>query len=71
MQVLTKREKLIRAILDLSENQIDHVWDLVQVEAENKPFDVTENLLEGIRQLGMVMRGEMEAVSARDLLNEL
>jgi len=71
MKVLTKREKLIQAILDLPDNKIEHVWNLVQVESENKPFDITEDLLEGIRQLGMAVRGEMEKVSARDLLNEL
>jgi len=71
MKTLTRREKLIKAILDLPDNQIDSVWNLIQKEIETTSYDITDNLLEGIHQLGMVLRGEMEAISARDLLNEL
>ena len=71
MTTLTKREKLIKAILTLPDEKIDNVWKLVSKETETEMYDITEDLLEGIRQLGMVLRGEMTAIPARDLLNDL
>lgn len=38
---------------------------------KEETIDITEVLLEGIRQLGCVLRNETEAISAWDLLDEL
>jgi hypothetical protein len=41
------------------------------IPKEKQKIDITEDLLEGIQQLGGVLRNETKAVSAWDLLDEL
>ncbi|HPQ40831.1 MAG TPA: hypothetical protein PLV45_10700 [bacterium] len=65
------RVELIRAILDLPEDHLIDIWQSFQKGQTEDTFDITDDLLEGIRQLGLVLRQEKEAVSAWDLLDEL
>lgn len=65
------RVELIRAILDLPEDHLIDIWQSFQKGQTEDTFDITNDLLEGIRQLGLVLRQEKEAISAWDLLDEL
>ena len=38
---------------------------------KEETIDITEDLLEGLRQLGQVLRNEVKPVSAWELLDEL
>ena len=71
MRTLTKREEIIKAILFLPENRVESIFELIQSEIEDKSYDLTDDLIQGLRELGMVMRGEMDAIPIEDLLNEL
>lgn len=71
MRTLTKREEIIKAILFLPENRLESIFELIQNEIEGNSRDLTDDLTQGLRELGMVMRGEMDAIPIEDLLNEL
>ena len=71
MTTLTKREALIKAILLMPDDQIDHIVEFIHKESEEIPYDVTDDLIQGIRELGKVLRGEMEAIPLETVLNEL
>lgn len=65
------RVELIRAILDLPEDHLEDLWESFKKGQTESALDITDDLLEGIRQLGLVLRQEKQAVSAWDLLDEL
>ena len=71
MTTLTTREKLIKAILLMPDDKIEHIVDFIHKESKEIPYDITDDLIQGIRELGKVLRGEMEAIPLEDVLNEL
>lgn len=71
MITLTKREELIRAILLMPDDKIDHIVDFIHKESEDDVYDITDDLVEGIQELGKVLRGEMKAIPLEEVLNEL
>jgi uncharacterized protein YehS (DUF1456 family) len=71
MPILTKREELIKALLILPEDKIDQIVEFIRKESDEGSYDITDELIQGIRELGKVLRGEMEAIPLEDVLNEL
>ena len=71
MVTLTKREELIKAILLMPDDKIDHIAEFFNKESGETHSDITGDLVNGIQELGKVLRGEMKAIPLEDVLNAL
>lgn len=71
MRALNKREKIIKAVLFLPDEHIENIYKLIHQEPVEFSHDPENDLFLGLKELGQVMRGELEAIDFEDALNEL